>query len=801
MIDSDEGGEEVHWQEMVNADLLAQRDIRPLPKRQRILLPDDSHHPQRQQRPAPAHQLASKLANVSISDSQDDQDDPASYPEADEDTFAPNAQHIQPHLEYRKAPPNRFYGLNDTNHNPPLSTEQQPRSNKDSSLNSNPHSRPPPARPALPFPISSSRTSTSQARSPADDNASTSTNYFPVFGSAGDDIVRSLANANMFSSAGLFGGLGLASLHPSLVPPVSPPESHQQKNSHYNHTHTHHHHHHHDHGDDDEEEDYAFSRDRAFAERSVSVSVSNKKKRKIPGITQGSSSHDEDRDGHVGFDGDEQLPELAPYKPPGLRNDFAGEVILHKGPPADTPRTVQAALAKLRVRPPHVSLSPLTSSRRRYIRRYERMNVDLQEPLHLPEPAVYVAPPTQPKRPPPLPPGTGLKGSRAVKAANKLEKDREREKERIKKALGGDKLKLPNLWDPLGLEPSPVTLTRSSSNAPFAPVARRTQYFARKTAYPTPPASSDDGEGSHPAELELEQFEFHFDSPSLIAERWKLLLEQIERLKVAKERAAKAREEEAERRKEKEEKGEVESAEGLSGAAHSPLAAASGPKAADVAGSRARAPPVPRPADGTVPAARKPIAPSSGSAVSHPSVEPVDRTPLPPSTTTTSSSTIDPQPPSRKPPPKKGKKKRSAHANANNVHHRDNYVPSRMPVASANQHGPMTDASGEPILTSWPASEEAIAASGGKSHHKHDANYFAGPDEWLCMFCEYEIFFGEEPLLARALRKRKNVLKVRRRAKERAAKAANGSSLTDSPVPGPAPGSSVATSPSTALAS
>lgn len=47
-------------------------------------------------------------------------------------------------------------------------------------------------------------------------------------------------------------------------------------------------------------------------------------------------------------------------------------------------------------------------------------------------------------------------------------------------------------------------------------------------------------------------------------------------------------------------------------------------------------------------------------------------------------------------------------------------------------------------------------------------------EEWICAFCDYELFYGEDPVYRRAVRSRKKILKRRRRARERAAAAAAG---------------------------
>lgn len=94
---------------------------------------------------------------------------------------------------------------------------------------------------------------------------------------------------------------------------------------------------------------------------------------------------------------------------------------------------------------------------------------------------------------------------------------------------------------------------------------------------------------------------------------------------------------------------------------------------------------------------------------------------------------------------------------------------------------------------SWPASEEALASAGPYASTCGGGHY-CSPDEWLCLFCEYELFYGEEPLLYRAIRRRKNVLKVRKKAHDRANKATRneggtGESRTGSHQPAAGPSS------------
>ncbi|MBW0506296.1 hypothetical protein O181_046011 [Austropuccinia psidii MF-1] len=195
---------------------------------------------------------------------------------------------------------------------------------------------------------------------------------------------------------------------------------------------------------------------------------------------------------------------------------------------------------------------------------------------------------------------------------------------------------------------------------------------------------------------------------------------------------------------------------------------------------------------------------------------------------------------------KKGQQKRSAHANANNIHHRDNYVPSRLPSAyKANysslkqvikpenrgrstiellsqeyeldhqsgdwrsKHGEyqfidpnlnfnldpddsfQSNTTNETAMTSSTTtstttmttassinSESSFRRKSKNNSTRADGHsqlggsaisrFFVEPDEWICSFCEYELWFGEEKnSLLRVIKDRKEVLKRKRRAKER----------------------------------
>ncbi|KAJ3825721.1 hypothetical protein F5880DRAFT_1477756 [Lentinula raphanica] len=147
------------------------------------------------------------------------------------------------------------------------------------------------------------------------------------------------------------------------------------------------------------------------------------------------------------------------------------------------------------------------------------------------------------------------------------------------------------------------------------------------------------------------------------------------------------------------------------------------------------------------------------------------------------------------------KKKRSALANASNPHHLRNYVPSRLPQsaggtppnvagtnhANANDLGPfpLRFLSAEIPPRRGPRSKRSQAQE-QPQHQQQQQQHQQPPssllttsltnpaEEWLCVFCEYELFFGDEMEYRKALNRRKAVLKRRRRARERAAAAASG---------------------------
>ncbi|EAU90042.1 hypothetical protein CC1G_08315 [Coprinopsis cinerea okayama7 len=142
---------------------------------------------------------------------------------------------------------------------------------------------------------------------------------------------------------------------------------------------------------------------------------------------------------------------------------------------------------------------------------------------------------------------------------------------------------------------------------------------------------------------------------------------------------------------------------------------------------------------------------------------------------------------------KKKKKKRSALANASNPHHLRNYVPSRLPHSGFSPHlantnvvanffGPLPlrflnadipptrNRTGGTGSTKSKTNASETLSTSSLSH----VGATTGTSEWLCAFCEYDLFYGDDVAFRRAVKSRKKILKRRRRAKERAAAAASG---------------------------
>ncbi|KIK91841.1 hypothetical protein PAXRUDRAFT_148593 [Paxillus rubicundulus Ve08.2h10] len=117
------------------------------------------------------------------------------------------------------------------------------------------------------------------------------------------------------------------------------------------------------------------------------------------------------------------------------------------------------------------------------------------------------------------------------------------------------------------------------------------------------------------------------------------------------------------------------------------------------------------------------------------------------------------------------KKKRDDLAIVSNPHHRNNYVPSRLP--SSGQANPaQATLNAQNSLGPHPLrflSAEIPARRRKKDAAAPKAQLVNPADEWICPRCEYSLLYGDGTEYRRAIRSRKQILRRRRRAQERAA--------------------------------
>lgn len=133
------------------------------------------------------------------------------------------------------------------------------------------------------------------------------------------------------------------------------------------------------------------------------------------------------------------------------------------------------------------------------------------------------------------------------------------------------------------------------------------------------------------------------------------------------------------------------------------------------------------------------------------------------------------------------KKKRATLANASNPHHLRNYVPSRLPHSSQTNLN-QTNVNALNYVGPLPLrflSAEIPPRRRKQAPAAQPMPQLTNPaDEWICAFCEYSLFYGDEQGYRKAIRNRKKILKRRRRARERAAAAASGNSTAKVPEKG-----------------
>lgn len=117
------------------------------------------------------------------------------------------------------------------------------------------------------------------------------------------------------------------------------------------------------------------------------------------------------------------------------------------------------------------------------------------------------------------------------------------------------------------------------------------------------------------------------------------------------------------------------------------------------------------------------------------------------------------------------KKKRNALSIASNPHHRNNYVPSRLP-SSGHVNSVQATLNAQNSLGPHPLrflSAELPPRRRKKETVTLRAQIVNPADEWICPRCEYSLLYGDGSDYRRAIRDRKQILRRRRRAQERAA--------------------------------
>jgi len=125
----------------------------------------------------------------------------------------------------------------------------------------------------------------------------------------------------------------------------------------------------------------------------------------------------------------------------------------------------------------------------------------------------------------------------------------------------------------------------------------------------------------------------------------------------------------------------------------------------------------------------------------------------------------------------KKKKKRSALANASNPHHLRNYVPSRLPNSGPTATALAARAAQNlisPLPVRFLCADLPLYDKNGRGVPQSKASHNNTAEEWICSFCEYDLFYGWDASFRDAIKSRKKVLRRRRRAQEKAARATSG---------------------------
>lgn len=127
-------------------------------------------------------------------------------------------------------------------------------------------------------------------------------------------------------------------------------------------------------------------------------------------------------------------------------------------------------------------------------------------------------------------------------------------------------------------------------------------------------------------------------------------------------------------------------------------------------------------------------------------------------------SAIPPTPPQQKTPPPLSRRKK---ANMSNIHHISNHRPSRqLPSEGGGSGARSISAQGQQQL--HPAGHQETTVP-GMDHPTTTTCLFA--NEWVCVFCEYRLLYGEYPRMMGAVKSRKKLVAKKKDAQERAHRA------------------------------
>ncbi|SPO24851.1 uncharacterized protein UTRI_01353_B [Ustilago trichophora] len=125
------------------------------------------------------------------------------------------------------------------------------------------------------------------------------------------------------------------------------------------------------------------------------------------------------------------------------------------------------------------------------------------------------------------------------------------------------------------------------------------------------------------------------------------------------------------------------------------------------------------------------------------------------------------------PPPATSQSRSGTSTPAQQVKHQPSPAPHK-PTPAPAPRSKAKAANGRRAATRKPAAEPAHQHGASCKHgHGHGRQHGIGSalftdDDWICVFCEYELYYGEAPLMLRACRNRKKLVEKKSKAKTKA---------------------------------